>query len=170
MNLLPAAIAPRTAPVTIIASGPVICLPAVSSDLSRSVCCDRQSDSRPSLPVDGCKPQLADPRPAARRTARRRVSRSGTAGSTPVARKPRKQAEPVVLPGKPANWAQMSQRERTAWYSAQCHAITTTDDKRWAKLVESIQDKWPNNLTPDELQRQIDVLDLHALAGIAFGW
>lgn len=91
------------------------------------------------------------------------------ATAQPARRQRRKQAAPVALPEKPANWSAMSQTERSMWYSAQCAAIETTDDRRWNKLVESIQDKWPNNLTPDELTRQINLLNVKALADIAYG-
>ncbi|MCZ2077924.1 MAG: hypothetical protein LC130_23335 [Bryobacterales bacterium] len=92
------------------------------------------------------------------------------ATSQPVKRRrTRKQTAPVTLPEKPTNWAAMTQAERSKWHSAQCHAITTTDDKRWNKLVESIQDKWPYTMTPEERREATSKLNLRGLADIAYG-
>lgn len=90
------------------------------------------------------------------------------ATSRPV-RRQRRKAEPVALPEKPVNWSSMSQRERSKWNSAQCAAIETTEDRRWNKLVESIQDKWPNNLTPEGRRELANKFNLRALADIAYG-
>jgi hypothetical protein len=63
----------------------------------------------------------------------------------------------------------MSQAERSKWYSAQCHAITTREDKKWAALVASIQDKWPYTMTPEERREATSKLNLRGLADIAYG-